>query len=88
MYVWLADLQPHTQEPSLELFGQPRARGEATNEEYELFPGDQNQSLMRSRGTNRTGGNTPTEVIPDGVHGRLDGGFKEPRNLCAVCVKV
>ena len=28
------------------------------------------------------------EVGPNGVHGGLDRGFKEPRNLCAVCVQV
>ena len=67
MRVWLADLQPHTQEPSLELLGQPRARSEATDEECNLFPEDQEQNLTISRCTNRTGSKVLTEVVPNGV---------------------
>ena len=37
----LAKPQPNVGEPVLELFGQPRTRGEATDEEHELLMGRQ-----------------------------------------------
>jgi len=86
--VWLAKLQPDTQKPFLELFGQPRARGEATDEECGLPPGCQEQDLTSFKYANRIGSKASVEVILDGVHGGLDRGFEEPGDLCAVCVKV
>ena len=40
MRVWLAKLQPKTQQPFLQLLGQPRARAKPANEKCELSPGD------------------------------------------------
>jgi len=88
MCVWLANLQPETQKPILELFGQPRARSKPTNEERELSLGDQEHSLRGSGHTNRIGRKVLTEFIPNTVHSGLDRGFGEPRNLRAVCVGV
>ena len=87
MCVWLADLQPHTRKSSLELLGQPRARGEATNEECELFLCGQGQILTSSGCTDRTGGKALTEVVPNGVHDGFNRGFEESGNLCSMCMK-
>jgi len=48
MCVWLADLQPENRESLLEFFGEPRARGEATDEECDLLLDRQEQSLEKN----------------------------------------
>jgi len=83
MCVRLANLQPETQQSILELLGQPRARCKPTNEECELLLGDQaqEQSLRVSKRTNRIDGKFLAKFIPNAVHGGLDRGLEEPRNL-------
>ena len=86
--VWLANLQPDAQKSFLQLFGQPRTRSKTTDEESDLFLGDQEESSGNSKHTNRIGGEASAEVIPDGIHDGLNRGFKESGNFCTICAKV
>ena len=86
--VWLTNLQPNIQKSFLELFGQPLARSEAANEERDLFQDRQRQGLINLKHSNRVGGGAFAKVALNGVHGRLDGGFEEFRNLRALYVRV
>jgi len=76
------------QKPLFELFEQPLAVGKPADEKCELFIINQEQCSRMPEYTHRVGGKTLLEVILDRVHGRLNGRFKDPRNLCAVCDNV
>ena len=71
------------QKPLLELFGQPRTCGKATNEKCELLVINQERCSRIPGYTDRVDGKVLLEVIPDRIHGRLNRGFEERRNLCA-----
>ena len=88
MRVRPAKLESKIQKPLFELFGQPWTRGKTANEKCELSVMNQELWSGMPEYTDRVGGKALPEVIPDGVHGRLDRGFEEPRNLCAVCENV
>jgi len=72
MLIWLTKLKTKIHETLLELFGQPRARGKAANEKCELLIINQARCSRISEYTDRVGGKASPEVIPDGVHGRLN----------------
>ena len=72
MLVRLAKLKSKIHESPLELFGQPRARGKAANEECELFVINRVWCSRISEYTDRFGGKASPEVISDRVHGRLN----------------
>jgi hypothetical protein len=88
MLVRLAKLKSKVNKPLFELFGKPRACGEAADEKYELLMINQEPCLWMSWYTDRVDGKASPEVISDRVHGGLDRGFEEPRNLCATCEKI
>ena len=60
------------QKPLLELFGQPWTCGKTANEKCELIVMNQEQCLRMPEYTDRVGGKELPEVIPDGVHDRLN----------------
>ena len=84
MCIRLAKLKPKIHEPLLELFGQPLTCGKAANEKYELFRINRERRSRMPEYTNRIDRKASPEVIPDRVHGRLNRGFEELRNFCAV----
>jgi len=84
MRVRLAKSKSKIQQPLLELFGQPCTVGKAANEKCELIVINQELCSRIPEHTDRVGRKASLEVIPDRVHGRLDRGFEEPRNLCTV----
>ena len=86
--VWLTELETEIGKPLLKLLGQPRARGKASNKEYVLPMFNQERCSKIPEYTDRICGKASPEVISDGVHGRLNRGFEELRNLCAVYKKV
>jgi len=65
MLVRLAKLESKIHEPPLELFGQPRACGKAANEKCDLFVINQVWCSRMPGRTDRVGGKTSPEVIPD-----------------------
>ena len=85
IHFWPGELEPDTQKPPLELVGQPWARGKPTDEECKLFANDQEGCSKMLGDTHRIGGKAVFEVIPYRIHSRLNRGFKEPSDLCAVC---
>ena len=85
MFIRLAKLKPKIRKPFLELFGQPRACGKAANEKRELFGINHEQCSRMTEYTDRIGRKASLEVISDRIYGRINRGFEEPRNLCAVC---
>ena len=87
MCVWLANLQPETQKPSLELFRKPRTHSKTAGKECDLFPNDQELSSKNSKHTNRIGDQALAKVVPNRVNNGLNRGFEEPRNFCAVWAK-
>ena len=85
--VRLAKLKSKIRKPPLELFVQPRTGGKATDEKCELLTVNQEWCSGVSGYTDRASGKALHKVDPDRVHGGLDRGFEERRNLCAVCEK-
>ena len=88
MRVRPAKLESETRKPLFELFGQPWTRGKAANEKHELIVVNQELWSGMPEYTDRVDGKALPEVIPDGVHGRLNRRFEEPRNLCTICENV
>jgi len=86
--VRLAKLKSKIHEPTFELFGQPRVRGKPANEKRELLTINQEGCSRVLKDADRVGGKMLREVIPDGIHGRLNRRFEELRNFCPVCEKV
>ena len=86
--VRLAKLESKIRKPLLELFGKPRTCGKAADEKCELLMINQRQRSNVSGYTDRVGGKASSEVISDGVRGRLNRGFEERGDLCAVCENV
>ena len=85
MRVRLAKLEPKIRKPPFELFEQPFTIGKPADEKCELIVMNQELRSRIPEYTHRVGGETVLEVIPDGVHGRLNRRFEEPGNFCAVC---
>ena len=88
MLVRLAKLESKIHKPLFELVGQPRARGKAPNKKCELYMINQERFSRISEYTDRVHRKVLPEVIPNRVHGRLNRGLKELRNLRAVHAKV
>ena len=84
----LAELKSKIRKPLLELFGEPRTRGKATDEKCELPAISWAWCSRISEYTNRIDWKASFEVIPDRVHRGLDRGFEERRNLCSIYEKV
>ena len=86
--VRLAKLKSKIHKPLFELFGQPWTCGKAANEKCELLTINQERCSKTSEHTDRVDGKASPKVISDGVHGSLNRGFEERRNLCAMYEKV
>ena len=76
-------MKPKIHKPFSELFGQPRARGKAANEKRKLVMINQQPCSKMSEYTDCVDGKALLRVISDSLHGGLNRGFEELRNLRA-----